>query len=65
MAFTKTQITKYLAHPDRCPYCNSTKILADSINYDDELWCWVTCSQCGKKWKDVYSLSGIEEEEEE
>lgn len=49
-----------------CPFCNSKNIFAFAVNGDNvadgEFRQHVECHDCGKFWRDVYKLSGFEEE---
>jgi hypothetical protein len=51
----------YLKHPNHCPYCGSTEIESDSVNYGDMMTGNVLCLKCNKNWIDVYSVTDIEE----
>jgi len=58
-SLTQKQIEYYLAIGGvRCPYCESKNISAgifDEGNVQE-----VECEDCGKRWKDIYSLVGVE-----
>jgi C4-type Zn-finger protein len=63
---TKSQIKKYLDDPIKCPLCGSSEIEAmgqsrktAAIITDD-----IQCYDCGYLWTDVYTLTGIEVEDE-
>lgn len=66
--FTNKQKTAYLnALGSICPYCKSENINAlgklecdDSGTAEQE----VECYDCGKLWKDIYTLTGIIHEDE-
>jgi hypothetical protein len=48
-----------------CPFCYSGNLEADSIQADGkDAWCDVTCKDCHKTWRDVYTLTGFEVDEE-
>ena len=60
---TKKQKADYLKNSNHCPYCGSRYIDADRLEVDvDSAWSIVTCESCGKFWKDVFTLTGIEED---
>jgi len=59
---TKKEKKEYLKHPSLCPNCGSIHILADRIEADgNTAWSNVECSDCGKTWKDVYTLTSVED----
>lgn len=48
----------------KCLYCLSKNIFGDPFVDgidDDNVWCEVTCENCGREWRDVYVLDGIRE----
>ena len=48
--------------PDSCPFCQSEDIEARRINIEgSQAWQDVKCNTCAKKWSDVYTLTGYEE----
>jgi transposase-like protein len=49
----------------RCPFCNSGTISGEGFYTDNgNAWQKVECQDCGKEWKDLYTLVGIEVTEE-
>jgi len=62
---TKAQKQDYLTSGGYlCPYCGSDNLSADSWDGEGK-YQPVTCQSCGKEWRDVYELVGIEEVEED
>ncbi len=50
----------------RCPYCDSEDIGAGSWDFGTgEFWQEVKCHTCKEWWTDVYTLTGIEENNDE
>ena len=51
------------SHGLKCPFCRSNKIESGPVEI--ALSCFgsanVTCLECGKEWKDLYSLVGYSE----
>jgi transposase-like protein len=47
---------------NNCPYCKSDNIHSYVFGKDDN-WveCRVTCEQCETTWKDIYTLTDIQE----
>ena len=44
-----------------CPYCNSADIAADHIEADGTCaFGNVRCTNCGKYWTDLYTLTGVD-----
>jgi hypothetical protein len=62
---TQYDIYQYLKSPNHCPYCESTGISSQGINFDDEVNCDVICDDCGQKWNDKYNVTRIETYEED
>ena len=67
---SKTQRDHYLKfHGCACPFCESPRLESGTIYVDDYvddgLYTHVTCTNCGKKWTDHYSLTNITVEDEE
>lgn len=45
---------------NKCLYCLSQNIFASSYDSNENIaWCEVTCDNCGHKWEDIYTLTGI------
>ena len=55
----KDQKTEYLKHPYHCPFCKSTRIEAGTFDGETQSQA-VDCLNCGRQWKDVYTLTDIE-----
>lgn len=59
---TQEQKEKYLASPVHCPFCNSTDISAGFLETEgNSAYCTVDCKTCGKSWRDVYTLTEVED----
>ena len=44
-----------------CPYCGSEDIVGGSIQIDIAVaWQPITCSACGRKWNDIYTIAAYE-----
>ena len=42
-----------------CPVCKSSEIISNSMESDDSsIWSVSNCSKCGSEWKDIFTLSG-------
>lgn len=64
---TKLKAEQYvLNHGNECPYCVSQDITTTEQTdvCDGTAWQECRCRECGKHWRDVYSLSGVEEVDE-
>ena len=45
-----------------CPYCNHDQLEGGPFTGDNGLaWQEMHCNNCGAEWKDVYTLTGIED----
>ena len=63
-SLTKQEIRRYLKNPGKCPYCGSKDITGKSIDVDGERATQeVICEACQRSWLDVYTLTGVMEEE--
>lgn len=63
-SLTKKDIKRYLKNPGKCPYCGSKDITGKSIDVDGEHATQeVGCDAigCGGSWIDVYTLTGVME----
>lgn len=59
---TKKQKKDYLKDSTRCPYCHSDNIASDNIQADGIMvYSNVECSDCGKSWSDIFTLTNVEE----
>ena len=63
---TEEQKTRYVKlHGYHCPYCGEAKLEYGAIEAaDDGATQDVFCCACDKSWKDVLTLTSIEEAEE-
>lgn len=57
---TPKQSTEYLLDPTRCPYCQSEDIEGQGFEYDDMSQI-IECNNCERRWKDIYTLTAVEE----
>jgi len=51
----------------KCPFCKSENIwggITHSAKYYDGYEQEVQCNECGKAWKDIYTLTDVEEIED-
>ncbi len=51
----------------KCPFCKSANIcggVTHSAKYYDDYQQEVLCKECGKAWKDIYTLTDVEEIED-
>jgi len=61
---TEDQKNKYLISPYICPYCGSDKLSLGKVSADvNQTVQNISCSQCKKRWTNIYALTGIEEDE--
>jgi len=45
-----------------CPYCSSTQIHRDGLSGGTGyVWHFMYCRHCGHKWKDIFTLTGVEQ----
>lgn len=61
----ETYEARYLKNKGiRCPYCESNSIETTGVIKSDEAYAWqnLQCNVCGRSWKDIYQLVGIEED---
>jgi DNA-directed RNA polymerase subunit M/transcription elongation factor TFIIS len=61
---TPDQIENYIGSPNKCPFCGSEDISADSIepmDFDSDMTVDIECRNCGKEWREFYRLYLIEE----
>jgi len=63
MALTKEQVDKYLKNGGiRCPKCGSEEIRGSSVKREvGGAWEDVNCADCELEFRDVYTLTGVEE----
>ena len=56
---------KYVETPTFCPYCNSSDITAQGSDFEDLICLQVIeCETCGKRWREILSVTDVEEIEE-
>ena len=65
MTLTPKRRREYLEQPTHCPYCGSIDIsphtdLAPSAD-PTQARQWLRCDACGSTWADIYTLTDIEE----
>lgn len=59
-------IKAYLENDCDCLYCGSPNIAVGSLEFPEQrILQPVECRDCGRHWIDVYTLTGIIEEEED
>jgi len=54
---------QYPKSQNNCPFCDSNNL--DGGEWDAEgtmSWQRIECIDCGKKWDDIYTLQGYEED---
>jgi DNA-directed RNA polymerase subunit RPC12/RpoP len=59
---TKDQIKAYVEHKGvRCPYCESCNLVGSSLVDWSEMEARedVECGECGNKWMNIFTLTGI------
>ena len=63
MKLTRMRKKKYLAEcGNTCPYCGSNDLDCSRFHFDSACaWQNITCADCGKEWRDVYTLVDVEE----
>lgn len=61
MEITKEIRDKYLKSPMHCPFCGGGNIDTDPIEAsDDSTTQIVICLSCNMVWKDIYTLTNID-----
>jgi transcription elongation factor Elf1 len=61
---TEEQKSKYLGSPYLCPYCGSDEISLGKVTADvNRAMQNISCSQCKKRWTNIYALAQVEEDE--
>ena len=59
---TKEQKEKYLRYPGHCPHCGSYELSYEKVTFEaNKVWHEISCTQCSKRWADIYSLTDMEE----
>jgi hypothetical protein len=63
---TPAMARRYVAEEGACcPFCGGTDLLAEDAEADaDSSWCEVDCPDCGGCWREVYSLSALDQLDE-
>jgi transposase-like protein len=56
----------YIHHEyNHCPYCHSDNLDSGNRNGDgNTMAVAIHCDSCGRDWTDIYTLTGITEEEQ-
>lgn len=50
----------------KCPYCGSVLLIADRLDTGGSVaWGRVRCDMCERRWTDVFTLTGIEDDGDE
>jgi len=64
---TEKKKAKYLEQGGaKCPHCNSGNLQGDSLQSDGGyVWQDIECLDCDMQWVDVYSLTDIDDPEEQ
>jgi len=61
---TEEQKNKYLISPYLCPYCGSDQLSLGKVTADvNRAVQNISCTQCKKRWTNIYELTRIEEDE--
>jgi len=61
---TKKQQAEYIKNPNTCPYCGSEELSGGACEQDDNYgWRDVSCDTCNRRWQDLFTLTGIAEED--
>lgn len=60
---TSKQKKNYIKHGYAgCPHCKSSNVTCSNPDMDGSTVITISeCSSCGKYWKDIYTLTGVEE----
>lgn len=72
---TNDKLAAYLENVDICPYCGGAALADDNYEEWEDTWDLkrdnpglaaevsqaAVCIECGKHWKDIYTLNHIEE----
>ena len=57
---TVKQRKSYLEEPSQCPYCKSSHIQGNDMDYTSGgIFQDVECLECGKEWTDEYKLVDV------
>lgn len=64
---TEEQKQKYLSGSGSvCPFCSSTNLSGGEFDMGNgQVWQNIVCNGCKKEWSDIYTLTSIEEFEED
>jgi DNA-directed RNA polymerase subunit RPC12/RpoP len=62
MELTRVRKKQYMDNGGNiCPYCGSNDLDCSRFHSDNACaWQNITCSDCKKEWRDVYTLTDIE-----
>jgi len=54
---------KYLDNPNQCPHCDSENLSVESgLDFSgNQCWRTVSCVMCGKMWREIFTVTDIEE----
>jgi transcription elongation factor Elf1 len=53
---------RYIRNPYFCPFCKHGAVEATKIEaFENMVYQWVRCDECGTEWHDIYELVGFEE----
>jgi len=57
----ETKKDNYIKNPHECPHCKSKNIMSLGNFENDENWVSVEveCHDCGKLWKEIYTLNDV------
>ena len=58
---TDEQKEAYLNACNRCPFCEMETVESDAIKFETEITAECSCLTCKKRWRDIYTLTGVEE----
>jgi transcription elongation factor Elf1 len=59
---TEEEKNKYLRYPGNCPYCGSYELSYGKVTFEaNKVWHEISCTQCGKRWADIYRMTDVEE----
>lgn len=60
MSLSEKDEADYVGSPYHCPYCKSMHITSGHFEPEGN-YMPVSCEDCGREWKDIYELVGMEE----
>lgn len=66
MKLTAEQKAAYLADSGKCPFCQAKSLEGGEVQCEgDKHYQNIVCAECDAEWTDVYTLSGIDELDDE